>query len=165
MFARQVWGGNDADATEKVHAFFRSSHFQRLAVIPGAITALSTLRTLGFPLAVVTSRQLIIESETRSWLSQHFPADTFCAVEFGNHWGQAGRKISKKELCERLGARLLIDDSLAYATEVAQAGIPTLLFDLDGSYNWSKSDGPLPERVVRVKGWEQVIEQVRKLLL
>lgn len=165
LLTSQVWGGNDAEAIEKVHAFFQSSHFQHLPVIPGAVSGLTALRSLGFSLAVVTSRQLTIESATRSWLSLHFPPGTFSAVEFGNHWGRSGRKTTKAELCQKLEASLLIDDSLIYATEVAEAGIPVLLFDLGGTYNWSKSDTPLPERVTRVDAWEQVVEQVRKLLL
>lgn len=83
----------------------------------------------------------------------------FRQVAFGNHWGLEGKKIRKVDLCRELGASVLIDDSLIYAREVASVGIKALLFDLEGTYMWNKSDA-LPLGVTRVFGWDDVLEQM-----
>jgi 5'(3')-deoxyribonucleotidase len=36
---KDVWGGTDAEATEKVHKFFESEHFLNLAPVPGSLEA------------------------------------------------------------------------------------------------------------------------------
>lgn len=122
---------------------------------------LPKLRELGFELVIVTSRQFIIADETRKWIARHFPEDMFKEIVFGNHWGLEGRKISKAELCKRVGASILIDDSLTYAADVSESGIKCLLFDLDGKYNWNKSDDELPVGVTRVYNWHEVVETLR----
>lgn len=160
----EVWGGDDASATSKVHAFFRSPYFRALPPIPGAVAGVRALRDAGFRLAVVTSRQLIIADETRQWLKRHFPEDAFEEVLFGNHWGLQGKKVSKGELCAGIGANLLVDDAPKYVTEVAGRGIPALLFDLDGQYGWAKHDEPLPEGVTKVAGWDDVVSHAKKHL-
>lgn len=147
-------------ATEKVHDFFKTPYFKNQPVIPGAQEALPKLRGLGFELVVVTSRQFKIAQDTRMWLEHNFPKGTFKDVAFGNHWGLEGHKVTKKELCQKLGASLLIDDSLSYIQEVSQCGIKGLLFDLDGKYPWNKTS-ELPVGVTRVHSWDQVVDRVQ----
>eukprot|EP00178_Gracilaria_changii_P022967 TRINITY_DN687_c0_g1_i1.p1 TRINITY_DN687_c0_g1~~TRINITY_DN687_c0_g1_i1.p1 ORF type:complete len:202 (+),score=27.74 TRINITY_DN687_c0_g1_i1:283-888(+) len=157
-----VWGGNDRQATEKVHDFFKTSYFKNLPVIPGAREALLRLQELGFDLVVVTSRQFKIAEATQEWLSENFPSDTFKEVAFGNHWGLEGKKVTKLQLCQQLGASVLIDDSLSYTTEVSRSGIKCILFDLDGNYPWNKS-GELPVGVTRAHSWKEVVDNVRAI--
>lgn len=133
-----------------------------MPVVRGAKEGIAALREMGFRLVVVTSRQLIIKQDTENWLRHNFAPDSFTDVVFGNHWGLHGRKISKLDLCKELGAKLLIDDSLIYAKEIAAAGMQSVLFDLDGSYMWNKTDEPLPRGIMRVSNWQQVIEQVAR---
>lgn len=157
-----MWGGTVAEATEKVHDFFKTDHFKQIAVLPRAQAGIAALKQKGFNLVVVTSRQLVIEDATRDWLRRNFPDDTFSHVAFGNHWGKQGVKTSKAELCRSLGAQVLIDDSLAYASEVALQGVHALLFDLDGAYMWNQQPN-LPSGVTRVTGWDMAVEQVVNL--
>ena len=55
-------------------------------------------------------------------------------VHFGNHFGRDDdqTKVSKQEMCSRLGACALIDDSMDYARECAENSIPVVLF---GNYS------------------------------
>lgn len=156
----QVWGGNDKEAIEKVHDFFKSKHFEDIPLVPGALEGVRSLKERGFDLVVVTSRQLIIEKITREWIGRHFPDNTFQAVAFGNHWGLDGRKVGKAQLCKEMGASVLIDDSLAYTEEVASVGLKALLFDLDGLYGWNRCNSKLAHGVTRVRGWEEVLEHL-----
>lgn len=159
----QVWGGDDKEAVKKVHEFFRTDYFKNMPVVPGAQQAVAKLREMGFDLVVVTSRQLVIEKDTREWLARNFPASAFRDIAFGNHWGLEGRKIRKVDLCRELGAVMLIDDSLAYAEEIASAGMQALLFDLNGEYPWNSVKGELPSGITRVTSWSGVLEYVKNM--
>ena len=72
-------------------------------------------------------RQADIEAKTRAFVETHFPG-LFTGLHFGNHFGRSGVKTSKPDMCARIGAVALIDDSLDYAHQCAQAGIPAFLF-------------------------------------
>lgn len=156
---RDVWGGTEEESTVKVNLFFKSSYFTEILAVKGAVEGVNRLKSLGFELAVVTSRQLFIEEETRAWVNRFFPG-AFCEILFGNTWGQEGQKRTKPDLCRQTGASMMIDDSLYYASQCAQEGFPTLLFDLDGSYRWNQTDQPLPPLVRRVCSWQQVLDEI-----
>lgn len=56
-----------------------------------------------------------------------------------------------------LGVEILIDDNPRYALECAEHGIEVLLFDLHGSYPWSKTaQGPTHPLITRVNDWSEV---------
>ena len=82
------------------------------------------------------------------WVDRHFP-DTFAALHFGNHFGKSGAKVSKPDMCARIGAVALLDDSYDYATQVQS---PALFRDLPPSPAFSC---PLltfpPRRLVRLR--------------
>ena len=148
---------------ERVYEFHASKYFGRIEALPGAKLALDVLRK-HFDLHVVTSRQTDIEPQTREWIEQFFP-DTFTALHFGNHFGKPSKngvvaKVSKPDMCARIRAVALIDDSIDYARQCAAAGIPVFLF---GDYPWNRMQpgmASLDARVTRVANWRMVAQLV-----
>lgn len=115
-------------------AFYQSEHFtEKLNPIPHALEVLQELKK-DYELHIVTSRQFAIEDHTMRWIEQHYPG-VFTEVHFGNHYSRAGKVRSKPEICQEIGAVLLIDDSLQYAMHCYKAKIPVLLF---GDYAWNQ---------------------------
>jgi uncharacterized HAD superfamily protein len=142
-------------ATERVYEFHASRYFGHIEPLRGAKLALDVLKTR-FELHVVTSRQADIEPQTRAFVEEHFP-DTFAALHFGNHFGKSGKKVSKPDMCKRINAVALIDDSLDYARQCAAAGIPVFLF---GNYEWNRTDEPLDASIMRIANWRMVAQVV-----
>jgi len=132
-----------------------AADFDQIEPIRGAKIALDHLKA-NFELHVVTSRQADIEEQTRIFVRQHFP-DTFAALHFGNHFGKTGAKVSKPDMCKKIGALALIDDSLDYAKQCAAAGLPVFLF---GDYPWNETAEPLDQRITRVGTWRMVAQLV-----
>lgn len=152
----EVWGGTDADSTIIVEAFFASPYFN-LPLVPGAVAGLAALKAAGHDLHVVTSRQLFLEPMTRAWLSAHF-GSVFTSAHFGNHWGKVGAKVSKPELCKKIGATLIIDDSVEYCRGCDSEGIAAILF---GDFAWNQTGrDTLPDTVVACADWDAVCTQV-----
>jgi len=152
-----VWGGTPSESAVKVLQFFRTRYFEDIPPIPGARDILHSLKHK-YNFVVVTSRQHFIAAHTRRWLQTHYPG-LFCDIVFGNHWAFNGKKFTKPELCEKVGASALIDDSLSYATECSiLQDFKVVLFDWNLAYPWNKqkADQILPENVTRLPSWEHV---------
>ncbi|KAK4529878.1 hypothetical protein CCYA_CCYA02G0735 [Cyanidiococcus yangmingshanensis] len=170
----EVWGGTDSEAIHKVHEFFRTPAFQELVPVPGAKQVLQS-RLDRFRFVVVTSRQLVIERETRAWLDRNF-GGIFEQVYFGNQWtlnhshtgtsgtglqksqpfGGQGRRRRKADICRACGAMMLIDDLPHNLQDCQQTGLFGVLFDFQGQYGWSKSSSMNSDDVTVVHSWEQV---------
>ncbi|KAF9197992.1 hypothetical protein BGZ49_001335, partial [Haplosporangium sp. Z 27] len=120
------------------------------------------LKSRRYSLVIVTARQQFVADLTKKFVDRHFPG-IFESIYFANHYLTEQEKLTfvskpKSVICRDVHAQLLIDDSLENAIEVAKAGIPVLLFDLQGAYKWNKlKEGEkLPDKVTRVKSWKEV---------
>eukprot|EP01039_Chlorochromonas_danica_P003281 gene3281-3598_t len=130
----KVWGGSIEECNQKMEAFFESDYFkERIDPMPHALETLQRMKEK-YSLHVVTARQHKVEEVTRSWLSKYFP-NIFEDIHFGNHYSTSGKSRSKAEMCKSIGAKVLIDDSLIYATQCALADISVVLF---GHYPWNQ---------------------------
>jgi hypothetical protein len=177
----EVWGGTDTDAIRKVHEFFRTPAFQELQPIPGAKQVLQS-RLARFRFVVVTSRQLVIEQETRAWLDKHF-SGIFEAIYLGNQWalhpnGEHGTGVGsaaqepqrlfanrrrKSQVCKACGAAVLIDDLPHNLLDCSENGVFGVLFDFQGQYGWSKSPAFESKDIAVVHSWEAVGELLDRL--
>lgn len=154
----KVWGGSVAESNAKMELFFASHHFtSRVEPVPGALETLTALkREFGseLELHIVTARKTAIKDVTLRWLETHYPGVfEMERVHFGNHYSADGSTSrSKPEMCQAVGAAILIDDSITYACQCAAVGIPVVLF---GNYAWNTSSGDkeLPSLVRRVHDW------------
>ena len=145
----KVWGGTVTEAVAKINAFFAVDHLH-IEPIEGA---LDNLRLLAehFRLVVITSRHDNLTDATHAWLDRHFAGVFEMVILAGNHHA-GGNVKTKVSLCRELGAVALIDDSLRYVVECADAGQRAILF---GDYPWNQNN-ELPVGVVRLRNWDEV---------
>lgn len=154
----KVWGGSPEETQEKMNLFFQSKHFQSLERVKGSYESLKLIKdTHSCRMVIVTSRQLFLRDATESFLNAHFPGSIFDEILMGNHYGETGEKLSKSEMCLKVGASILIDDSLLYANECAKNGIKTILF---GNYPWNQSERELHNLVKRVEKWDEIVSYI-----
>lgn len=117
-----------------MEAFFESDHFRNsIDPVPNAFETLLRMKEK-YSLHVVTARQHLVEDITRAWLDKYYP-NIFDEVHFGNHYSKSGKSRSKAEMCKSIGAKVLIDDSMIYATQCALEDISVVLF---GNYAWNQ---------------------------
>lgn len=122
----KVWGGTRAEADNKILDFFKSPFFlDDLPVVEGAAEVLRKYSDT-LELHVVTSRINGLADHTLRWIDANYPG-VFKELHFGNHFGK-GKVRSKPDLCRSIGAVMMIDDNMRYATQCAEAGIRTCLF-------------------------------------
>jgi FMN phosphatase YigB (HAD superfamily) len=150
---RGIWGVDDEESERRHLAYVDSGAKAKAFLIPGAIEAINELKER-FDLVVITSRyaQGAIDA-TPDWLEEHFP-QVFKRVEFVVDWN-AGWKMPKGAIAEKLGASYLIDDSYTHCQSAAELGVHALLF---GDYGYSrqyKGDHPL---ITRAYNWKEATE-------
>jgi uncharacterized HAD superfamily protein len=109
-----------------------------------------------YRLAVVTSRCESIAEVTLGWKKRHVP-QMFSEAHFTNGFATKfpGRKRTKLEVCEAIGAVALIDDAVSHANEVS-AGLGISVFLPDRPWN---QEG-VWDSVTRVYNWEEITKQL-----
>lgn len=149
----ETWGGTREQAIDKIYKFKETPYFAGIRPLPGAQSAIARLKT-SHELNVVTSRQNEFKEVTYAWLERYFP-DSFPEVYFTNHYAYTHSSVSKAEICNRIGAGMLIEDSLDHARECSASGIRVILFD----YPWNQADD-LPAEIRRVAGWPEALKVI-----
>ncbi|TFK36813.1 hypothetical protein BDQ12DRAFT_685924 [Crucibulum laeve] len=183
---------------DKVKEFYSTDMIYRTKPVPGAREGVQTLRDMGYRLIIVTARAEDHADESWQWVNKHFPGifdSVICTGQFKDAiktGHEIVTKLSKAQVCNDLGAKLLIDDSAENAIQVVTATKPTpvLLF---GNYPWNQrisgsqdardemsfdirfeaSGGhefwkdetiPVPDGapLLRVKDWSEVVRWVHK---
>ncbi|EGN92424.1 hypothetical protein SERLA73DRAFT_99345 [Serpula lacrymans var. lacrymans S7.3] len=96
--------------------------------VPGAREGVQALRDAGFRLVIVTARSGTVRDGSWKWVEKWFGGlfDTIvCTGQFEDAHSKSAKghevttKLSKKEVCTNIGAKLLIDDSLENALNCA----------------------------------------------
>lgn len=197
--ARQnPYWGNPTETVAKVEKIWESDYLDKAPPVPGAYDGIVQLKNLGFRLVIVTARQPRELDRSLAWLVHEFPGlfDTvICTGQSQETLADEHElvtKLSKADVCRKIGAKFLVDDSAENALKCACAAppVPVLLF---GEYAWNrqaahyedvkqelsfaekfekegrreywldeKLEVPAGAPLTRVKNWEEVIQWVEK---
>lgn len=146
-----VWGGTTDQAVAICDHFHKSRNPKEATLIPGAQAALMQLK-LRYRLIMVTSRPLAHAAYTHEWIDLHLP-NVFADIVLCDHWTSSGKRIKKSAVCQKIGAKYLIDDLPAYVEDAAQCGIASLLF---GDYPWNRNVIE-HDHIQRVASWNEAL--------
>ena len=149
-FIKDLYGTEDNDDVEPYITEFIHWAANNGAVIDEA--AVQALRKLEdhYEIVVITSRHPDVYETTKSWLQKQLPS-LFKEVHFIR---ARGTKTSKPQICQEIGAKILVDDHPDHLKDCARYGVQGLMF---GDYFWNR-DAELPTNVSRVKDWNEVLE-------
>lgn len=151
----EVWGGTQEDANEIIEEFLSKPSLE-LQPLEGAVKAFIRLKQ-DFDIVLVTARNSIFEENTSAWLRMHFP-DLFSHVIFaGNaHDGRGYR--TKGEICDELGAVLIIDDHPSnIASALVRGSTDGILF---GDKSWTLAAVGTLKNTAHCSDWAEVEEYV-----
>lgn len=153
-YYKRVWAEhglelNEEDLDEKMVA-----DMTELALLPSALFVVNQLSDR-YDFVIVTARNPKREELTRTWLRQALPDH-----DIDVHFSEAHRdesKMTKGQICKKLGAQYLIDDNVGHCEGAAAEGITAVLF---GEYGWHEG---APDHLVRCKDWPAVMEYFESL--
>lgn len=156
------WGTTDEDvAIERMNEIHRS---EAHATIPPYQEAIKAIRQLAkmHELHLVTGRASFLEGVTKRMLDTHFP-ECFQSIEHTNYIvttdSQALRR-SKGEVCQAIGAQILIDDHIQHGHSVLETNVERVV--VFGNYPWNR-DAELSDRMVRCLDWSSTLKEVTRI--
>ncbi|MDD3646877.1 MAG: hypothetical protein PHS44_00030 [Candidatus Dojkabacteria bacterium] len=114
----QIWGGTLEQAIAIVKEFYHQDSFINIEPAAGAVELVESLIAQGDKVVVVTACHDDPE-RTASWIQRWFLgiSDIYYTGEY------EGETSSKLEICLRIGAHVLIDDSLIHMIGCSENGI------------------------------------------
>lgn len=110
-------------------------------------------------LHVITGRAGFLEPYTKAILDSNFP-DCFTSLEHTNHFDDGDATVvrrSKAQVCEQIGADILIDDLPLHIEQVLHSGVGRVV--LFGDYPWNQSF-TVSDGMSRCRTWHEVEEVV-----
>ena len=146
-----LWNKKREEVDKILFEFFKTPEFKNLKPVEGAQKGTKVLSKY-HTLFVITSRPEILMKETKAWINKFF-AHQIKEVHFAGEWTNKGRQ-SKAEICKNLKVKIMIEDSLRYASACAKEGITTFLLD----YPWNQSQEM--KGVHRVSSWNTILEKI-----
>ncbi|KAI0651534.1 hypothetical protein C8Q79DRAFT_1004822 [Trametes meyenii] len=190
--------GSPQDTIDKVEEFWKTDYIDIAPPVEGAVEGITKLKNLGYRLVVVTARQTRELDRSLEWLEKNFPGlfeTMICTGQSQETLADEHElvtKLSKADVCRKLKAKFLIDDSAENATKCVTSSppVPVLLFG-DNAWNqrvahyndfkkelsfeekfareggrefWKEEKVEVPEGapLTRVKGWDEVLQWVEK---
>lgn len=151
----EMWKTEHEETERRATEYHQSGHIATYGMIEGASDALKQLKKR-FKLIVITTRRNSINKLTKEWIDRYYP-NIFDDIIFSGFFDSPTKEsinMTKGDLAKGVGADYLIDDQLKHVRSAAEIGIKGLLF---GEYLWNKTD-LLPENVVRVKSWNEILK-------
>lgn len=145
----------DAERAHELEAAYINGAGRGAAPLEGAVRCLEALSEIA-ALHVVTARARDLHEEaTEEWLGRHFP-EKIASVHYT--YAQAGgAKQTKRSICERIGAAMLVDDYYEDLLHLRDSKVAPLLY---GALPWSSRESALP----RAENWDAAVEHVRRTL-
>ncbi len=152
----EVLGCAEDEKNRRVMEFYHSREHQEGWAIPGAFEALAAL-SQSYRLHMVSARPLDVKMQTILWLRNrdadiHF--EDFHLINFYHPNSAVEKRVTKVDVCSKIGAAALIEDALHHARDVAASGVPVYMLDKP----WNQS-GPV-EGVTRVPNWKEILKHL-----
>lgn len=153
----EIFKEGKSETMRKIYELYNTRYFKNMPLVPFSKFGINNL-SKKHELFIVTSRPRMLSDKTFKWLDKHF-GKKFSGVYFSGKPFSSDREKSKAEICNQLGARVIIEDNLTYAVECALSGLNVLLFDCP----WNKFDSIILEkdvrkRIRRVFSWKEIVD-------
>jgi uncharacterized HAD superfamily protein len=158
-----IWSKSGVSANEAFPEYLKSAQFAALKPLPGCA---DTLRELSqeHTLHVITSRHDDMLELTHSWIDEHF-SGIFESITLTNHnWDpDAVQQLTKLEVCQQLGAEVIVEDNPTFVSEIVAAGIPVIMREMP--WNRDLPELTTSDMVFPFSEWGESFEKAFKQLL
>jgi len=146
----------------RVLEFYQTEYYRGLAPVEGAREGVRFLQSQGHKLVIVTSTHESSLPVLRQSLDLYYPG---CFreddVHLTHHNGGSGPKRTKPEICQELGADILIDDHLGNLRGCREVGVQGILMRRP----WNRSfalEELSAEGVLPAENWDQIVQHIEQ---
>lgn len=146
------WEADRDEVFRRIHSIQQTDEYALIAPDKEAIAVVKKLARQ-HELYVVSARHREVLGVTQAMLATYFP-DCFKGVE------HVGSDRSKGEVCEEIGADVMIDDNVKHLLSAQEVGVKKLLWF--GSYPWQNYEEWV-EGVDRCLSWGDIKREIDQL--
>ncbi len=152
--SHESWEADRELQVARLDALMRTEEFSKLG--PGPAEA-KIIREISkkHALHLVTARKEEEHELTQAMIERDLP-EVFMSLDFVGWTG------SKGEVCKRIGADVLIDDSVRHLNDAIKNGLPKHGAILFGNYEWNKNSD-VDNDLKRCHSWDEVLEYINEL--
>ncbi|MFH1501191.1 MAG: hypothetical protein ABIE22_04575 [archaeon] len=125
----KIWGIEKKEMIDLLCRFLSTDFAMGMDLVDGAKKGVDDLLSKGNEGFITTARPIDFKEPTIRLVNRDFRGKFLRGPYFSDDFIGDGRMKKKSEILIELGADYLIDDSLEYCVDCAQAGIKVILFD------------------------------------
>lgn len=112
---------------------------------------LLSLKEAGYELHIITARNEVTRKKsTQTWIDRNFPG-IFSWIHYSSHYSDGDRR-DKSEICKLLDIKVVVDDNLDFALEMAEKGIEVYVLDRP----WNRHRTEFHNSITRVQDWKKI---------
>lgn len=151
----EIWGANRELQVQRLDELMRTEAYAALGPSEGEARILNNLSDYHF-LHLITARKPEEYELTQAMIDRDLP-DVFQSLDFVGWTG------SKGEVCKRIGADILIDDSIRHLKDALTWGLPKGRAILFGEYPWNSEPTESLKGIIRCRDWNEVEAAVNEI--
>lgn len=146
--SHEIWGANPELVIQRMGELTMTDEYTALGPTDDEVEVLDRLSQY-HALHLVTARKPEEHELTQAMVDRDLP-DVFESLDF------VGWSGSKGEVCKRIGADILVDDSIRHLHDALKWGLPKGHAILFGDYPWNVVDASQLKGIVRCPTWQDV---------
>lgn len=146
----KIWKCTKKEVFKRVYKYYFSNEFLKIKPVAGSKEAVNYLAKR-FKLVVITSRPHVTTKRSDAWVNKNFPGLISDVIHTNQFTKDAEKKITKSQVCKRIGADTIIEDALHFANECAKNNITVYLFDQP----WNRKSA-LHKNIIRFHLWSDI---------
>ena len=149
-----MWGTDKLTLEKRLAELMETDEYKSISPTAEEVEVLSEM-SRHHELHVITARRPHERELTQHMLDTYLPG-VFTSLELVGFTG------SKGEVCQRIGADVLIDDNLRHLEDAVREGLPQSGALLFGDYPWTAYES-IPEGLTRCLNWADVAKEIQDL--
>ena len=150
-----VFGCSKESVMDDIAEFYSHPAFDNLTPIEGSVRAVQRL-TQEHDIYVITARPSYLEDKIRNRIESNYGA-CFKDIILTDQVFEKDNARKKSEICNDVGAKLMIDDSVNHAYDCVSEDIDVFLMDMPWNQNYKADD-----KIIKVYSWDDIEKTINK---
>jgi len=152
-------GCPNGEYVDRIFEFYDTKIMKKLSPVPGAVESIHLLGE-EHEIIALTARTDYLEQITQNSIDKYF-RDSISDLYLTGEW--VGKSDSNKaKICSERGVDLLVDDRPKYCYEAIEAGVKSILFNLNGNYGWGDQEIN-KAGLYHANSWKEIVSTIESI--
>lgn len=148
-----VFGCSKESVMADISEFYSHPAFDNLTPIEGSVQAVQRL-TQEHDIYLITARPSYEEGKIRNMIEFNYRS-CFKDIILTDQVFEKDNARKKSEICNDIGAKLMIDDSISHAYDCISEGIDVFLMDMPWNQSYKADD-----KITKVYSWKDIEKEI-----